>query len=203
LATCKMCRKKLPAVSGGRPAVYCSAACRQRAYRKRAADPARSMLQALKNDLFAIKDRTARAKGAVKVLEDLGYTVTLEKGAPQHKQQSLRRLKVVETALQASQEAARAAYHGARLTAQSLRDAYDRVVKASGFSDVLISDLAAALPGVPLEVLKDRLVRESKAGRAVPSAGDWSLSSPESREAAIEVNGRPHTRVRLLGEGRI
>jgi hypothetical protein len=73
-----------------------------------------------------------------------------------------------------------------------------RAKKTAGFSDVLISELAAELPGVPLDTLKDRLVQECRAGRAVPSLGDWSLSSPEARAAGIPINGRPHLRIRLL-----
>lgn len=34
-------------------------------------------MKLLQNDLFKIKDKAARRKGAVKVLEDLGYAVTL------------------------------------------------------------------------------------------------------------------------------
>jgi len=36
-----------------------------------------------------------------------------------------------------------------------------------------------------------------RAGRAVPSIGDWSLSSPAERGAALYINGRPHLRIRL------
>lgn len=39
----------------------------------------RPALKALKSDLYAIEDRAARKRAAVKVLEELGYAVTLER----------------------------------------------------------------------------------------------------------------------------
>ena len=39
----------------------------------------RPALKAPKSDLYAVEDRTARAKAAVKVLEELGYIVMLER----------------------------------------------------------------------------------------------------------------------------
>lgn len=76
ITKCKCCKKKLAPVRG-RPPSYCSAACRQRAYRKRqAVHPATRLIQ---GDLYKIRDDTARAKAAVKVLEELGNVVTLER----------------------------------------------------------------------------------------------------------------------------
>ena len=86
-ATCKQCKVRFLPPNRGRLPRYCSAACRQKAYRKRAADPHRLALRALEGDLYAIKDTTARARAAVKVLEELGYKVSLERrrGPPREK----------------------------------------------------------------------------------------------------------------------
>ena len=72
---CPVCRAAFESVTGGRRRKYCSRACRQKAYRER---PERNpLLKALKSDLFEIKDREARKRGAVRVLENLGYEVKL------------------------------------------------------------------------------------------------------------------------------
>ena len=72
---CPVCRAAFESVTGGRRRKYCSRACRQKAYRER---PERNpAFKLLANDIFSIQDRTARARGAVRVLEDLGYEVTL------------------------------------------------------------------------------------------------------------------------------
>ncbi len=76
---CKQCGARfLPPNKGRRPR-YCSAACREKAYRKRASESSAPILRALESDLYAIKDRSARARAAVKVLEERGYEVYLEK----------------------------------------------------------------------------------------------------------------------------
>lgn len=55
--------------------LYCSAACRQKAYRVRQKQPV--SLRLLQSDLQAIKDRTARVNGALRVLRDHGYDAHL------------------------------------------------------------------------------------------------------------------------------
>jgi hypothetical protein len=42
----------------------------------------RTALKALQSDLYAIRDQEARAKAAVKVLEELRYRVVLERRPP-------------------------------------------------------------------------------------------------------------------------
>ena len=74
---CKVCKGKLPERVTGRVPIYCCAACRQSAYRARQAKRPALPLRLLSEDLRAIKDRDARRRGAVAVLEDLGYTVHL------------------------------------------------------------------------------------------------------------------------------
>ncbi len=80
---------------------------------------------------------------------------------------------------------------------EQVQRAYETVVRASGFSDVLIVDLQRAC-AVPLEELKPFLLAQSRAGRLSPSRGDWSLADPAAREAAIALQGEPYLRVRLL-----
>jgi len=74
---CKTCKKPLAGGERGRPAAYCSAACRQRAYRKRSQNPRAVPLRLLRSDLLAIKEREARKRAAVAALNQLGYAVRL------------------------------------------------------------------------------------------------------------------------------
>lgn len=93
--TCNGCRKKFESTGVGRQPSYCSAACRQRAYRKRLeGQPRSAMLRALTNDLNAIRDRVAREKGAIKVLEALGYDVHLTKRTGPVKQGAARKVRL-------------------------------------------------------------------------------------------------------------
>jgi len=77
---CKQCRERFLPPSRGRRPRYCSVACRQKAYRKRAANPHFHLSKALSSDLYTIKDLAARGRGAVKVLEEMGYEVWLGRG---------------------------------------------------------------------------------------------------------------------------
>jgi len=75
---CKTCRAWFQPAGHGRPPAYCSAACRQAAYRARPRKPS-PLLRALDNDLYAHTNRNARARRAIKDLEEMGYDVHLEK----------------------------------------------------------------------------------------------------------------------------
>jgi hypothetical protein len=75
--------------------------------------------------------------------------------------------------------------------------AYKEAVHHAGFSNVLIEEVHQYM-NRPLDDLKALLLQECRAGRAVPSLGDWSLSSEAARAAGIFINGRPHLRIRLL-----
>ncbi len=77
---CKQCRERFVPPSRGRRPLYCSVACRQKAYRKRVANPHFHALKALSSDLYAIRDISARGRAAVKVLEEQGYEVGLRRG---------------------------------------------------------------------------------------------------------------------------
>jgi hypothetical protein len=83
------------------------------------------------------------------------------------------------------------------LDRKQLWESYRKAVGEAGFSNVLIEEIRAQLDA-PLHALKALLLEECRAGRAVPSLGDWSLSSEMARAAAIVINGRPHLRIRLL-----
>jgi hypothetical protein len=78
---CKMCAKKFQRPERGRKPRYCSAACRQRSYRKRLLHPHARALKLIQSDFQAMKDLTARETAAVKALEDLGYAVRLQRVA--------------------------------------------------------------------------------------------------------------------------
>ena len=94
---CKACGERFVPPSRGRRPRYCSAACRQKAYRKRAANPHHHMLKALSSDLYAIRDLSARARAACKVLEEQGYEVGLRRrsGPPPKKRKPF--LRVVDS----------------------------------------------------------------------------------------------------------
>ena len=95
---CKTCKKPLARGGPGRPAAYCSAACRQRAYRKRSENPHAVPLRLLRSDLLAIKEREARKRAAVETLKQLGFEAQLTwVGAnPRQVGRAKPRLKVVD-----------------------------------------------------------------------------------------------------------
>jgi hypothetical protein len=82
-------------------------------------------------------------------------------------------------------------------SAEAVREAYAALVREGGFADVPIADLHQR-SGVALTRLQAWLLEQSRAGRAAPSRGDWSLAGTAARDAAIEVRGEPHLQVRLL-----
>ena len=94
---CAHCKERFPPPNRGWRPRYCSAACRQKAYRKRAANPHRSMLRVLRSDLYAIKDSSARGRGAVRVLEELGYEVFLKERLGPRRKTRERHLQVVDS----------------------------------------------------------------------------------------------------------
>lgn len=80
---------------------------------------------------------------------------------------------------------------------RAVREAYAGLVREGGFADVPIHHLAQR-SGAPLADLKAWLLAESRAGRAAPTRGDWSLADSAARAAAVEVRGEPHLQIRLL-----
>lgn len=78
-----------------------------------------------------------------------------------------------------------------------VRDDYHALVREGGFADIRIDHLARR-SGAPLDDLKAWLLAESRAGRAAPTRGDWSLADAGARAAAIDIRGEPHLQIRLL-----
>lgn len=74
---------------------------------------------------------------------------------------------------------------------------YEKIKRQKGFSNIEIYQLQQDLT-VPMEKLKAFLLEESRAGRAVFSSGDWSLSSEETRYGAIYLDGEPYLLIRFL-----
>jgi hypothetical protein len=86
---------------------------------------------------------------------------------------------------------------GPALAVDRIQQTYREIVWDTGFSDVPISELQRRA-GVPLDALKRWLLEESRAGRVLPTRGDWSLADTDSRAAAIDIAGEPHVRVRFV-----
>ncbi|MGA8261941.1 MAG: hypothetical protein WB783_17145 [Arenicellales bacterium] len=78
----------------------------------------------------------------------------------------------------------------------AIRRAYRETVNEFGYPDVLIHEVFLRLGG-ELEPFKQALLEACREGRAVANVGDWSLSSPEERKAALYINGHPHLRIRF------
>lgn len=74
---------------------------------------------------------------------------------------------------------------------------YEKIKSQKGFSNIEIYELQQDL-AVPMEGLKAFLQEESRAGRAVFSLGDWSLSSEETRSGAIYLDGKPYLLIRFI-----
>lgn len=74
---------------------------------------------------------------------------------------------------------------------------YEKIKGQKGFSNIEIYELQKDL-AVPMENVKSFLLKESRAGRAVLSLGDWSLSSEETRSGAVYLDGKPHLLIRFI-----
>lgn len=86
---------------------------------------------------------------------------------------------------------------GGRPDQAAVHRAYRETVNAFGYPDVLIHEVFLRLGG-DLDALKEVLHEACRSGGAVASMGDWSLSSPEERAAALYIDGHPHLRIRLM-----
>ena len=82
-------------------------------------------------------------------------------------------------------------------SSETVRAAYDTLTREIGFADVPIADLQGR-SAAPLDALHAWLREESRAGRAVPTRGDWSLAAESARAAALHLRGEPHLQIRLL-----
>lgn len=83
------------------------------------------------------------------------------------------------------------------LTRDQVLAAYREIVKATGLSNVLIEDLWRRLQA-PMDELASMLVAECRAGRAVPTRGDWQLASEATRAAAVDIDGQAHLIIRFV-----
>lgn len=81
-------------------------------------------------------------------------------------------------------------------TDAAILKAYKETVAEFGYPDVLIHEVFLRLGG-DLEAFKAALKQACQEGKAVANVGDWSLSSPEERNAALYINGSPHLRIRF------
>lgn len=79
---------------------------------------------------------------------------------------------------------------------EAIRNAYNATVTAFGYPDVRIHEVFLRLGG-NLETFKATLKQACQEGITIPSVGDWALSSPDERNAALYVNGDPHLRIRF------
>ena len=82
------------------------------------------------------------------------------------------------------------------LNREQVLAAYRKVRQRIGFSDVEIYELQQE-SGCDTDSLKNFLLEESREDRAVLSFGDWSLSSEETRSAAIHIRGKTYLLVRF------
>jgi hypothetical protein len=80
---CKTCKQDFPRARAGRTPIYCSAACRQKAYRSRLVSSPQ-LIRLLKSDV----DQKARESEALRVLRQLGYAVHLKRIGPVRKRPS-------------------------------------------------------------------------------------------------------------------
>lgn len=82
------------------------------------------------------------------------------------------------------------------VSSEAVRQAYDDLVRLSGFPDVEIATLQRH-SRVPMARLKDWLLDEHKNGRAVFGIGDWSLADEQTRSGVIDMRGDRYLLVRL------
>lgn len=84
----------------------------------------------------------------------------------------------------------------APVSAEEIHRAYEDLVRLTGFPDVMVAALQRQ-SGVEMPRLKEWLLAEHRAGRAVFGLGDWSLADDASRAGVIELRGDRHLLVRL------
>lgn len=75
------------------------------------------------------------------------------------------------------------------VSGETIRQAYDHLVRASGFPAVEIATLQRR-SNVPMSILKDWLIEEHRKGHAIFSTSDWSLADEDTRAGLIEIEGR-------------
>lgn len=83
---------------------------------------------------------------------------------------------------------------------KKIQEAYQKLTGQSGFSAVEIYQLHIE-SGIPLDWIKEFIVKLRREGKAEFNFGDWSLSSEETRSGAVEFDGDRFLLVRLLSIG--
>jgi hypothetical protein len=71
-------------------------------------------------------------------------------------------------------------------------------VQDRGYPNVFIHDLFTHLHEIKVADLTHYLQSACARGEAIPSEGDWSLSTDEERQSAVSIDGDPYLRIRLL-----
>lgn len=79
---------------------------------------------------------------------------------------------------------------------ETIREAYENLVRLTGFPDVEIASLQRQ-SGVPMAALKEWLLAEHESGRADFGTGDWSLAKDDTRAGLIDLRGERYLYVRL------
>jgi hypothetical protein len=87
----------------------------------------------------------------------------------------------------------------AKVSGGAVRQSYENLVRLTGFPDVEIAALQRQ-SGVSMAALKDWLLAEHRAGRAIFGLGDWSLADEATRAGVIDLRGDRYLLVRLEGQ---
>jgi predicted DNA-binding WGR domain protein len=140
----------------------------------------------VKKKLGLPKDEAPLLAAALRALCEAGGVTTLEYPAA----------KLVTLYLAAS-AATPAPSAAPAFSPERVRDAYQALMRQSGFPAISISKLGAAA-AADLQALKEYLLVEYRAGRVVLSLGDWSIASEEDRRGVIELHGQRYLQVRWL-----
>ncbi|MDM8537007.1 hypothetical protein QUF70_09660 [Desulfobacterales bacterium HSG17] len=75
-------------------------------------------------------------------------------------------------------------------------EAYKKVSQEAGFSNIEIYELQKEL-GVPLEILKEFIIKQDQQGKVILTKGDPSLYSEEIRSAAVHIDGVSYLLIRF------
>ncbi|MBF0344848.1 MAG: hypothetical protein HQL06_11530 [Nitrospirae bacterium] len=78
------------------------------------------------------------------------------------------------------------------LTRERVLEVYNKIKALPGrYSNIYISELQKEL-SVPMDLLKEFILKESADGKAILSEGDTTVASKEERAGAIDIDGIPH-----------
>jgi len=82
------------------------------------------------------------------------------------------------------------------LSREQVIEAYKKVSRRAGFSNIEIYELQKEL-NVPMEVLKEFIIKQNQQGKVILTKGDWSLSSEEIRSGAVSLDGVSYLLIRF------